>query len=1154
MKSYSKNCTLLVSVVLLSIQTDCMAQLPEIVADRERQLAGDVQDHVYSVIDENRVALWHKNFRDPNPRFSQQNLWSEVFDFRTDTKTRTDFVQVPTNDAEVGLVSRHHQYRLLFIKFDRNYEGVLYQGPNAVRRLPFQGKDQRIRFSESEKWLIHHESRPGNPRKYEPRLLHDIAVFETASGKLERKLKLSAEVEKVRRIVDVSSDGRTCYLEAEIQDKRSKVIVAVDMTTGTLLWQYELEHRYGSTNKVQFNLATNTIHIVFDKAVEQIDASSGERKGRIEPGYYAADVDVSPDGRWIAIVGNSSEFVMIYSAEIEKPVALLKGKEKVESSFSESRLSWGPDSETLISMRKRSLSSGRYRALFRWRLTAEVKRAMTKGVPENNSTALLPSVSVVGNDTANSMYSPEWANGVGFGKRVLIPNGEQLEIESEDTRTITAFENEDSRSYRVVLTSKNGFLDYETSTNRFRQLLRSKASRGKAFRGLLNKDEGSEAIGTAIFPFGDDETTPALMNLGSTQFSVHAIVAYPHSAGYQGFAFDLKMNQMVRFVADREMKWKAAYPVQSTDARSSVFDIRGGFGNLDSAKFFGHDINPDYGSRWFFPYGVVAEDSETFFVPLPKGPVKRRPGQIRSLLSRARRDIEAVRMTEQGKLVFVGKNSFGTADQNLNFKWQDFDEGLYFRDGYDAFSMLGDGRHAVVVLNRRDRSGIELVVLDFVEPAIVSRTKLPETVSGESLCAANGTIVVRDSDDRHSTFFAWQFREGRIEWLGATDPSQFLVEAAETWGLSDDGQLLLTLSKVTNAKPKQYALGILPIATIKDSFEYPTNENPRRANGFADMQRSELAFSDIPADAADLVVGILPKAKYWFAISPDDRWLVGRSDDSRMIFHDIVNGSSFDFYVRSAGQNVGFNPTGTKVVFNWGHEFQVWDLSSQPRLICEVSKEDQWSKELLRLIDDACVFWSGDDVLAVEEGGSALFRVQQNRLELLSTSEAGGFNPSLSGNRLLLRKGRIDRPEVWEYRREGSEWIGVSKRSVSALPKWPKRIWQDAASGRFWVQGNAIVASWDGKELGRTSVPSYNRVSHSENRNWIVQGRFPSSEENRIKVLNGNLETVWEGVCPEGESSAQYGTLLITNDGRHVLLSAGDSENTYVLRIPRSRE
>ncbi|WP_339749875.1 hypothetical protein [uncultured Rubinisphaera sp.] len=826
-------------------------QVQEIAADFQMQIDDRYTYTSYAVETKTRLTMWDKDFREDDPQSSRSVSWAESIEVGSDKPVTTNVTYFQIRGARLELASRHNRYRVIFVpeKGARSYNKPewrtdLYEADKFVGTL-FRKKisGQKNLFSSCEKWLLNLTSRRGDPRKLEPYIVYTIEIYNTQSGRLHASCTLDSDIYQVINLIDIAGDGDSVFLrvEGDKGQSRTHYIVRCRVSDGKPIWKFILDGESSTTDwdddRIRYDSTTDHVYVLaLRDVIHKIAGKSGElvRKQELTLGSGRLKFDVSPDGRFLAVVSREgTSFATLYDVKTLRPIAILDPAADDSIEFSHSTIAWAPDSRTLFSKRLCNVAAGKFLSIFRWTLPEACASGenQASGGPGGGTDAIIASeASESVPKVIAGVTTTKWNEGVGFGVSIDLPREHNISLESRDNPTVTAVRNDEANSYRVVFANGKGFLQVDTATRQFQQLLSTDGTEDDIlpYRGFQKTSHTGSPVPTAYFLNADRNQAPSIISFDGRKFATNAVLALPCRGGYHGLFLNARDREVVRFRADEAMSITSLEPLDRLAMREmrdiAGWDTRRAAIGWTSSYVYG-------GYCLMIPEGVAfIKEDRSIFIPLPKGESTLIRGNAATYLyNKPGYNYGIVRMTSQGKLVILNQKQIATLDQNMTFSSSEFDRSLQFGEStrsFKSFYLLGDDRHAAVVLydSKKRSSPCELHVFNIHTLEVVSRASIGDLSSGSKIMAANGTLILRKGSERGDSFFVWRFDGTGLEEIGRTLPTQHLIESAETWGISEDGALLLTLSEVRGDSEMREVLRIVPIRTL--DYEFQQSESP----------------------------------------------------------------------------------------------------------------------------------------------------------------------------------------------------------------------------------------------------------------------------------------------------------------------------------------
>lgn len=497
-----------------------------------------------------------------------------------------------------------------------------------------------------------------------------------------------------------------------------------------------------------------------------------------------------------------------------------------------------------------------------------------------------------------------------------------------------------------------------------------------------------------------------------------------------------------------------------------------------------------------------------------------------------------------------------------------------FPGGYSlrSFKSLNEGATLTALMDSPD-STCELWSIDTATLNVLDKCRLPATDSGVCFDESGGIAAVQSKRNKGS-IFVYERQNGVLTEVGRTSPMTDIVGRAESWALSDDGKMLFFIAK-PSPNDKELKFGWVSVNALRFR-KNATEQAPE--GGLDQFSQKNMTFEQLPAGATAQIVGILPPARQWQRLSPNDRWVAGKGDEkgrgSGLLLFDTA--SQKCHFIPQDGSDIGtaFSSDSTLLALFSGGRLQVWNVAgATPFMVASTDTlPRQQSQELrpvlLAAYHGAC-FVSQDSVATTNHQGSVRFHLNGTKLELVMYKSELSASPaaySEDGNTLAIWKGD---GEIWQYAWDGTSWKGNSKTSVAGYSPFhhgqAKMCSMDSDAQKLVIYSNAGLTIWN--DLSNTQSQPLTTIGQatdvlgldmmmdctaiSENQNWIV-----SVKENELECVlslwDRNLKKQKTHRLPlrfpRSARSGNRGHLLVTNDGRHALIRDAD-DNTYIIRL-----
>lgn len=513
-----------------------------------------------------------------------------------------------------------------------------------------------------------------------------------------------------------------------------------------------------------------------------------------------------------------------------------------------------------------------------------------------------------------------------------------------------------------------------------------------------------------------------------------------------------------------------------------------------------------------------------------------------------------------------------------------YSEGLIFFDGKkrqkpfpggwkspyrgNFLQFQNDGSRVEILMYGPDRQR-ELWTFDCKSLEVLQKLPLPSAQFDASFEETADMLAVQTSQKNGDLLlFKRKNASDPPKFIGRTSPLTAAVGRAECWTVSDDGKMIFFVSR-PDASKSELKLGHISVESLEFQAE---KTNPVMGSGFASFSQDEMSFEELPTNATDAIVGILPEANRWLKISPNDRWVIGNGGESvsqyDLHLYDTLSRKSHFLPDLGGDSAQAFSADSNLLSIFKFDQVQVWDVSgAKPFLLASNNRLPKAVRKGLRpLLNDAryggC-FVTEDSVGTTNQDGSVRFRIDGPDLKVvfesdeLKTRHAAFSN---DGSSLAIWK---DDGAIWRYKWTGETWKGVAKVKVPFFSRnhaSPTLCAMSPEADWLIIYGYKALTFWNelqnrDKEPSTTAGQKTNALGHStlmdlavisQNRQWIAYLR-DNEYSCDLTVVDSNLKTVATQSLPF--SFSRYnGGFLVTNDGKHVLVS-DENDHTYVIRL-----
>lgn len=683
----------------------------------------------------------------------------------------------------------------------------------------------------------------------------------------------------------------------------------------------------------------------------------------------------------------------------------------------------------------------------------------------------------------------------------------------------------------------------------------------RLFFKLQVSEQNEQYLGRLYYPWRGYDV--AFESNGRT-LSARSLAPYPTKDGFQGII--VSSNQSYRFTSNRRLGEISVTPlvplrIGSRTSYPGVTLLGGGIdgqilgANQDWVFTDRYAIREDYSNKLIACWQW--EGKESFIL---------RGADFRSL-SKDWERLAAAPVSDSGGVIVVYSEGLIFFDGEKRQKAYPGGWKSPYRGNFLQFQ--NNGSRVQILMYGPDRQR-ELWTFDCKTLEVLQKFPLPSAQFDAAFEETAGILAVQTSQrNGELLLFKRHNLSDTAKFIGRTSPFTAAVGRAECWTLSDDGKMIFFVSR-PDVNKSQLKLGHISVESLqfKESKTTPVN-----GSGFAGFSQDEMSFEELPTNATDAVVGILPEAHRWLKISPNDRWVIGNGGESvskyDLHLYDTLSRKSH-FLPELGGDSAhAFSADSSLLsIFKNGRVVQVWDVAgSKPFLLASNDRLPKVVREELRpLLTDArsggC-FVSSDSVATTNQDGSVRFRIDGPDLKVVYQSDklkSRYAEFSNDGSSLAIFK---DEGDIWRYKWTGETWKGVAKFKVPFFSRNHGRSTLRAMSPEtdgLVIYGYKSLTIWNDlqnhdKEPLTTVGKMTNALGHStlmdlagvsQNRQWIAYLRN-NEHSCDLTLVNRQLKTVATQSLPFRFVSYNGG-FLITNDGKHALVS-DKSDHTYVIRL-----
>lgn len=377
-----------------------------------------------------------------------------------------------------------------------------------------------------------------------------------------------------------------------------------------------------------------------------------------------------------------------------------------------------------------------------------------------------------------------------------------------------------------------------------------------------------------------------------------------------------------------------------------------------------------------------------------------------------------------------------------------------------------------------------------------------------------------------------------------------------------------------------------------------SQEIPATAGGFDGLRQADISFENLPINAPEELVAVMPSPGMNFVLSPDDRWLLlaegSQSEGHGQVLSahklkliDTRTWKQVDFSPVRAGRDrvssfrVVFSPNGQLMLTvckgsHWEHSLQLWSMTGErPELTAffhisaRLNEKDYYSWRHLQLSSaQTNVVSNNGEVLISGRDRTALLSVQGNQLKIAVDAPVGGEYAIASKDfkqiSFLKSSG-----EIWEYGVRSKSLIGIRKSRIAEVDGGGRLVDLQTASvhpyGHVFVAIDSKRGACHWTQLGQAASEVQvltDPLSRSDQR--VYGRRAMSCDGNHFTLTDSDgKRTVTDVYDQSGEQVLvfthklpveHYARVLPTRDRRHLLVSDCDDTTGYRLLIYRVSE
>lgn len=754
---------------------------------------------------------------------------------------------------------------------------------------------------------------------------------------------------------------------------------------------------------------------------------------------------------------------------------------------------------------------------------------------------------------------------------ISVPEYGKDRFDINEVKSIRTFAMDDDgkdANYDVTLIDKEGrMVRIDVASNKYWEFTPRKVDKReprtqRLFFKRQVSEQNEQYRGRIYFPYGDS-SIPVKHQGGIINPSY--VVPYPTKNGFRGVIMDwsdVHRFSLFQFTANRELgdiKVKKIDPERVViDSISMEFPMRSEF-CLTNGQFLTYTTLQKYvmTDRYYLANVISGSrliaclrwDGEKSF--LMRGPTwdDLHPRWDRLACAPLSNSNAIVIVYEEGLVHYDGQKRQMAYPDGWSPQLRKDETSFSSRN---SLQFQNDGSRVQIIMKGPDRQ-FELWTFDCKTLEVLEKLPLPSADYGASFQEKSGLLVVQTYQEKNANLLLFDRQSGRElpKLIGKTSPLTASVGRAGCWTLSDDGNMIFFVSR-PDANKNELKLGHVSVRSLQ--FQ-ELKAKPVVGSGFDAFSQDEMSFEDLPTNATDAVVGILPEAKCWWTISPNDRWLVGSG-----CLYDTLSRKPY-FLPLGYASSHAFSAD-SKLLATFTHnQVQVWDVSGDKPFI--VASSDRLPKavrkelsSILSGTDKGACFVTEDSVGTTNRHGSVRFRINSPNLEVVhKTDELKAWYTAYSdnGSNLAIWK---DDGSMWMYKWTGQTWKGVAKVKP---PFFNRRTHKYTGFGFHAMSANGdclAICNSSGLTMWRDlqhseQQPLFRKApmdwaAISQNQQWIIYVQN-TNDGCDLTLVDSKLNKVATHRLPFQFKKYNVG-LVVTNDGKHAMVR-NDSGRYYVIRL-----